>query len=283
MHRKNLFSRIVFFKDAGIRAFIWTGILTSPWLVKVGMDLPKLKQSWYYPVDLQAIKSSLGNIFIGYEGTPDGLWRYTAWLTFFMLLIALHAISDVKHRARNGFFFLLTLLPMAIVLSISLFKPLLVNRYMMPVTISEILLIVFSLELVRNTWLQKALAGIFLTAIIAFNLWYPNKHAKQDIRSTIYEVSALAKENDVILAQSPLILFETLYYTKGASNVFWYNPDNIGFPWYVGDVAFSPSLNLRELPAYPARSFIIHEDTSYEVIYNTPMSVPLPLTKTKNP
>jgi mannosyltransferase len=271
IHRKTLFTWANFFKDKVVQSILWIGLFSSPWLLKVFIDLPKLRQSWYFPVDVQLIKSVLGNIFVGYEGTPAGLWKFTAGLSLLLFASAFWAIRNANYRARNGYFFLQAFIPLTIILGISLFKPMFVNRYVMPVTIAEIFLVVFCLELIRNKIIQKALAVVALLFVIGFNFWYPNKHTKNDIRKTIFEIQALASPTDLLVVDSPLILFETLYYSNDPSRVFWYNPDNVAFPWYVGDVAFSKSQSIQELPPYPTRSFLIHEDTTFEVIYSTPM------------
>jgi hypothetical protein len=77
------------------------------------------------------------------------------------------------------------------------------------------------------------------------------------------------QKNDVVLADSPLVLFETIYYSHDRSRVFLYDPSGTPFPWYVGGIIFSPSQMVTELPPYPIRAFIIHADGTYEISYNT--------------
>lgn len=259
VHRKNQFWR----------AFALAGILVSPWLVKVVVDLPRLNESWYYPVDWQLVTSVLGNIFLGYEGTPAGLWQFTAKASLVFIGISAFVMWHKKYRTRNSFFFLLAFVPLVAIISISFFKPLFVNRYLIPSTIAQVFLIVFAIELVRDKLLQKLTAAVLLLFVIGFNLWYPSRHAKKDIRGTIYEINALAGPRDVILTDSPLILFETFYYSTNPSRVYWYNPEGEAFPWYIGDILFSSKQVARELPPYPIRAFIIQRDASFEITYNT--------------
>ena len=270
IHHKTLFTKANFWFDRQIRVFALTAILIAPWITKVIIDFPRLQESWYFPIDEQSIKSVLGNIFVGYEGTPADLWKFTAWLSVLFVAIALTALMWAKKkRARNGFFFLMVFVPVATILGISWYKPLFVNRYVMPSTIAQVFLIVFAIELIRHKTIQKIAAIVALVFVLGFNLWYPSRHPKKDMRSTIYEVQGLMGPHDVILTDSPLILFETLYYSRDPSRVFWYNPEGIPFPWYIGDIAFSPSRVARELPPYPIRAFVIHRDTLFEVAYST--------------
>jgi len=76
-------------------------------------------------------------------------------------------------------------------------------------------------------------------------------------------------KRDVILADSPLVLFESTYYSHDRSRVFLYNPNNIPFPWYVGGSIVSVKQMVSDLPPYPIRAFIIKADGSYEMSYNT--------------
>lgn len=74
---------------------------------------------------------------------------------------------------------------------------------------------------------------------------------------------------DIILADNPLIFFETIYYSNDRSRVYLYNPIGAPFPWYIGDAIVSSSQIIRDLPPYPVRAFIIHSDGSYDMTYNT--------------
>lgn len=264
-HRKTLLAKAP-------RAFALTGLLVAPWITKVIIDLPRLKESWYFPADKQIVKSVLGNIFVGYEGTPADLWQFTTRLSLVFVALAACAMWQTKTRARNGFFFLMVFIPLVAIIGISFYKPLFVNRYVLPSTIAQVFLIVFAIECIKHKLLQKLAATVVLAFAIGFNFWYPSQHPKKDIRSTMYEINGLASAGDVILTDNPLIIFETMYYSRDSSRVFWYNPEASPFPWYIGDIAFSPSQVVRELPPYPARAFIIHRDTTFEIAYNAPMS-----------
>ena len=250
-----------FFSQQPTKSFIAIFLLIAPWLIKIAMEMGRLKSSWYSPVDFHLVKSVLGNMFIGYEGTPWYLWNYTAILS--VILVSLFLL------ARNLFFILMATVPLAIVLGVSLFKPLFVNRYLIPVTVAEVFLVALAIARIKPKIFQIAITSLFLLALLLFNSWYPKEHQKLNIRATIMEVNTLMDQDDVILAQSPLIFFESIYYSKDPSRVFLYNPDNSPFPWYVGDAIVSQSQITRDLPSYPIRAYLIYENGSYDMAYQT--------------
>ncbi len=272
-----------FFGNPMIRSFAWIFIAFIPWLTKAVMDLPRLKSSWYFPVDMQLIKSVLGNIFIGYEGTPWYLWPQTAKLSLVLFGIATYALIPPKTRARNSFFCLMVFVPLVIILGASLIKPLFVMRYVIFATIALVFLVVLALEHVKHPMLQKGLAVLSLAGILWFNTWFPPLHPKENIRATIQEINAIATQNDVIMTDSPLILFETIYYST-SKRVYWYNPNREPFPWYIGDIIMSQSQIVYDLPAYPTRAFIVHKDGTFDVSYAAPVSQkqPSPLGRQKS-
>ena len=55
----------------------------------------------------------------------------------------------------------MTLLPLAMVIGVSFFKPLFVNRYLIPVTITEVFLVAFAIEAIQNHLVQKLFAFAF--------------------------------------------------------------------------------------------------------------------------
>ncbi len=272
-HALNLKRFRTFVRDPMIRSTAAIAAFISPWLWKIVVDLPQLKHSWYFPVDFQLVWSALGNLFLGYEGTPGNLWSHTAFLSLILFGFFLFALKARKqHLTRNSFFFLQIILPLVVIIGISFVKPLYVNRYVLPVTIAEVFLLVFALSAVRNQAIQKILAATFLLFVLGFNMWYPSRHAKMDIRTTIREINALKQKNDVILAESPLVFFESIYYSTDRSRVYLYNPNNVAFPRYVGDAIVSPSQMAQDYPPYPIRAFIVRRKGSFDVAYQAPIT-----------
>ncbi len=264
-------SKLKFFlREPVVRSLLAVGLLISPWIIKIVTEFGRLKSSWYYPVNFSLVKSVLGNMFLGYEGTPWYLWRYTAYLSLVLLALFLFALRPKTTRRRNILFFLMVVIPLTLVIGISFIKPLFVNRYLIPVTIAEIFLLAFAIETMRPKVFQTLFAIFCFLFIVSFNVWYPKEHTKLNIRSTIMEVNMLRDSDDVVFADSPLIFFETIYYSNDRKKVFLYNPSGSPFPWYVGDAIVSPSQITGDLPSYPIRAFVIHQDGRYDIAYRAP-------------
>lgn len=253
-----------------IRAFglIILGIL--PWMIKIILEASRLKNSWYFPVDMQLVYSVLGNMFVGYEGTPWYGWRYTQYLSYILIGSGFLALRDTRHLRRNALFALVSTIPLVISVGISFIKPLFVNRYLIPVTIAEVFIVVAAIYSIRNRLIQKVAAATCLLFVIWVNWWYPPHHAKLPIRDTITQIHSLMGDGDKIFAESSLIFLETRYYAKDRSRVFLYNPDNGVFPWYVGDAVVTQKDMAQDYPLYPSRAFLIHENGTFDIVYRTP-------------
>ncbi len=269
-------------KTHGFKAFVGIPFVRSglvalavmmPWLWKMVGETAKLRESWYFPVNIQLVASALGNMFLGYEGTPGHLWRPTAYLSAALLVVFALAMRPTKTRTRNAYFLMAIVLPLVIVVGVSFIKPMFVNRYLIPVTIAEVLLLVSSIESIRSSLWQRLAAATLLAGVLAFNLWYPSKHAKVDIRASLRQIRVMLGPGDIILARSPLVFFESIYYSPDPARVFLYNPHRVAFPWYVGDSIVSSSQMTDTFPSYPARAFLVYEDGSFDISYT--LALPL--------
>jgi hypothetical protein len=253
------------------KQYIFAGLCIVPWFFRLLPELIKLRQSWYYPVDLNVIGSVLGNLFLGYEGTPWYLWTVTKILSLIILFFGVLALRSHTTKKTASIFAAQILFPLIVILGISLIKPLFVNRYVIPVSIAEVFIIALGIQAIRNPKHQKIAGILWLVFILGFNIWYPNQHAKLDIRSTIQQINTVKTKTDVVLADSPIIYFETLYYSTDRSRVFLYNPNNNPFPWYIGDALVTPSQMVTEYPPYPIRAFLVHTDGTFTVVFQAPL------------
>lgn len=81
------------------------------------------------------------------------------------------------------------------------------------------------------------------------------------------EINYLAKPNDMILSQTPLTIFEAKYYSRDQNQVFLYNPERRTIPEYVGKNLIDKMKQTTVFPFYPKRAFLIHDDATYEIVY----------------
>jgi len=261
--------RIQWKKDPMIRAVAVSAVCIAPWFVILIREISIFRHLWYYPVDLNLVSSVLGNLFIGYEGTPWYLWTFTKVLSIPILLFVILALRSHKTRQTARLFAAQIFLPLLVVIGISFIKPLYVNRYVIPVSIAEVIIIALGIQTIKNTTVQKLVGILWLLFILAFNIWYPDKHAKLDIRGTFQQINAIKTKTDVVIADNPLVFFETVYYSTDRDHVYLYNPDNNPFPWYVGGVLVSPSQMVTSYPLYPVRAFMVHTNGTFDVVFRT--------------
>lgn len=255
-------------RDPMIRSLIIISICFIPWVIRLFYELPKFKESWYYPVDFHLIKSVLGNMFLGYEGTPWYLWQWTAWISIILLILFGVALIPKSNRIHTVPLALMISVPLIGIIGISFIKPVFVNRYCIPVTIAEVILLCFTIQAISNKAGQKVLAGIFLAGIFFFNYWYAPYHKKTDVRKTFQEINLIRTEYDLVVASNPIIFMETLYYTKDKDSVRLYNPKHSLFPWYIGITVYSPSYEITTLPVYPNKAFLVSADgDTYTIQY----------------
>ena len=266
-HKRQYLKKLLFLKDKYFLGLVVNGFSILPWFIPIIEEAKKMRPTWYYPVDLQLIKSVLGNIFVGYDGTPGGLWGYTATLSLIIAALCVYALFLQKKRHEVSYLFTAIFLPLIIIIGVSFVKPMFVNRYVIFVTIAEVLLIGYALYTIQQKTLQKIAAVLLLIFILGVSFYLPSRKAKLDIRHTIQIAESQMKNTDMLYIKSPLLFFESFYYAKDKSRIFLYNPSQSPFPWYVGETAFSTSQMRATLPAYPSRAIMIEDDGSISISY----------------
>ncbi len=254
-------------KDS-LKVLITPFIFYIPWMFVIFDQLKRTKEMWMYAVDANLITAVLGNLFIGFEGTPHFLWRYMKILSFFLILIFVLALKKLKKNDAGSLLMIWVFLPLFVVLSISLVKPIYVNRYLITVTVAQILLVTASIRSLKNKTIQKVANVIIFSVSVFFLFYLPPYIKKVDIRSVFMEINKLSDNNDLIYAQSPLVYFESLYYSSDRSKVFLYNPDKVSLPNYLGVILIGPEKQLNSLPRYPYKAYMVKENGSFE-IYST--------------
>jgi len=259
-----------FKKNPMIISLVLFGIAFLPWAVKYLHSLSVHKESWYYPVDLRQILAALGNIYLGYEGTPWYLWFGTILFSFILFRAFLFAREKAENKRTAHHMFILITIPLAVILGISLVKPFFVNRYFIFIAIAQTVLLSQAIRAVPKVSVQKIFFLSIVACLLFFNIWYPDKHPKNDIRKTMTEVNMLASADDFIYVVNPINFLETLYYAEDRNQVKWYNPSGALFPWYVGGAVFKSSYNTKDIPVYPAKAFMIEKDGTWAVTSKLP-------------
>ncbi len=238
-----------------------------PWLPVIINQFFRSNNSWLFPVDLQLITSVLGNLFTNYEGTPGGLWKYTFFLS---LLIFYFLYLAHKRFPKKSLIFLIPIfIPLALILSYSSIKqPLYVNRYLIFVTIFEIMGISLGVWSIKNKFTRSIWAALWLMLVVLINLYLPQYLKKTDFKSTFSEINRISTRSDSVFAKTPIGFLESAYYYNFPEKTYIYNPNNIKIPNYVGANLIFPNASKSFFPPPPSRAFLIQDDANFEVIIN---------------
>ena len=240
-------------------------IFFVPWLPVVAGQFLRSGNSWMFPVDLQLVRSVLGNLFTGYEGTPGNLWQYTALLS--LLIIVFTFVNYRKHRKDVLLFAIPVFLPLLLILIYSLMaRPIYVNRYLIFVSIYEVFLVAGGIYRLNNRYMRLAAMAGWLVFCIVFNIVIPPLRAKTDFKSTFAEINSLATDSDYVYAKTPIGFLESAYYYKNAENVFVYNPQGTSIPNYIGMTVVFTDASKSAFPDPPSRTFLVADDASYEAV-----------------
>lgn len=245
-------------------------IFFLPWIPVLAIQFAKSKQSWLFAVDAQLIKSVLGNLFTSYEGTPGGLWRFTALLSVIILVFIIIAYKNKKLKKSEIFLYPI-FLPLILILVYSVIKrPLYVNRYLIFISVFEVISVFIGIISIKNKTFRRIAAIFWLLFVVAFNIFIAPFKKKADFQSAFSEINKTANNNDQVFARTPIGFLESAFYYKNEKNTFVYNPKNIHIPDYIGVNVVFPNISKSQFPQYPVKVFMINDDGSYEIVISKP-------------
>ena len=238
-----------------------------PWVPVTVSQFIRSGSSWIFPVDFKLIISVLANLFTNYDGTPWYGWGITPILSIFIFSFLL--LGLFKKKRESLIFILPIFLPLTFIISYSLIKsPLYVNRYLIFITVFEILGVANGIFLIKSRIIKNLSILFWIGLIVGINFYLPEFKKKTDFRSTFTEINNLATSKDYAYARTPIGLLETAYYFKNENKVFVYNPDMIKIPDYIGVTVVFPHISQSNFPLSPSRTFLINDDASYAVFIN---------------
>lgn len=247
-----------------IRNSVLVAILYVPWIPTLLAQFSRSGPMWMYPIDANLVISVLGNLFTGYEGTPGHLWLTMPWISIAIIIFST-AVYIQKPKKEQALLLFWLYIPLILVLSISLIKPVYVNRYVIFLTVAEILIIAGAVNK-----MHKRLQIPLMWTLIILSLWGNviaiDFHRKVDIRSTFQNAMPLIDQNTVIYAETPLVFYESLYYAPPKTNVYLYNPDRITPPRYVGSEGMPEEVWKDTFPVFPHKAVMIEEDGGFRVV-----------------
>ncbi len=246
-----------------IRNGICIAVLYIPWLPTLITQFRASGPMWMYPVDLTLATSALGNVLLGYEGTPGNLW-WVMQLVSLLIIICAYLLWRKKSERPVALFWLTWIsMPLITVLAISLVKPIYVHRYVIYVTVAEVFLLAHFVLSINPRRYRLAFGGFILLLFLTVNFFTVAFHRKVPIRDTFKEINSLLKSEDIVYAETPLVFYESLYYTRAGNQVYLYNPHRITPPRYVGAGGMPETIWVSSPPQYPKRAFLVRENGQF--------------------
>lgn len=223
----------------------------SPWLPILFHQWRASSESWIYPVDLQLILSTLGNLFTSYEGTPAGLWGWTALLSLILLFSFFLALK--KDQELSPFLFFWIAVPLIIILGASFIKPLYVNRYLIFIPVAESLLLVYAL-LNFSQRFRRYLYGLIIIFLVTVNIFRARFADRFDSRNLF---QTLGKSSSIPIYVDALFYFDSWYYYPYRDSIYVYRLPGTHVPAYVG-TALIPESRVHE--AFPSSASYVYID-----------------------
>lgn len=260
-HEKKLWIKTII---AGFVPFI-------PWALYMLYKHPIIKESfWIKKPDWKTLINSLSLLYSGYE--KGWYFDYKFLTTTSLLFLVLFIYGFFKTKAVNKKTHLLykfilinlfTPLISVFVLSITI-KPIFHNRYLAFLSIYISLLIIIVAEL-----LKKNLKVIVLLIILFLTLYYNKMQIKSktkiNIQDLVAKIKDLSKPDDLIYVTDELN-FHLMQTSFGRDKVFIYGKNYQRIPNYVGKILIPPQKVVYNMPIYPKRAFIIHDNLTYEIV-----------------
>ncbi len=251
-----------------IKRSLIIGLFYLPWIFAILYQITRSSEMWYYPVTGELIAALLGSMYAGFEGTPGDLW---GWMIAVSAVIAGVILKGYRNKNVKDIYRLLLftlLLPLVVVIGISVFKPIYTQRYLIFTTIAEVLLVAMGLFSIYSNKIRAAAIITVISATTMFLFWFPAQHPKRDFRSPFNEINQQFESGDIILNDSALTFFESLYYASDQRSVYLLKEDDLPLPPYVGAILIPSTKWAYEIPS-DRRVFMIYEDGSYEIYYPT--------------
>lgn len=243
------------------RKFFWLGLFYLPWAPVVFTSISKGSKSfWVNKIDMQLVKSALGNIFTSYEGTPGGLWRITAVISLLIVLVSIFVLKK-KRDEFTKLSIVWLYVPLVIIILISLWKPLFVNRYLIFLVIPMIFIFIRVIEKAKG--LGKIIFLILLLFEISVFLYLGPYFRKVDIRESVRKAEMQMTDEDILVSKTPLTFFEVNYYSGFKS--YLYASDKNLIPTYVGRALIDEEKILPNFENVGGRVFLINDDGSVAV------------------
>jgi uncharacterized membrane protein len=239
-----------------------------PWIVFLIFAHPPVGQSfWVTPPTLKDLFLLPAVVLTGYE---QGTWMIVPFLSIISLVVSgVLIVSSYllwRHKRKSQFYLILGWaigIPL-VVFVISFIKPVFLPRYIIFSAVGISLLLVLSLEAIRNVYLRMGLFILIIGLLIAYSSIQINMRNKASLKQLYTTIRNEMGKNDVLYVTHEYDFHPAEYYLP-TKRVYIYKKTYEELPWYVGKVLMDKSAFRSSLPIYPERAFILNNDGTYSI------------------
>jgi hypothetical protein len=257
------------------KPYVLIGICFLPWAIFFLLNNSEASsQYWIVPLKPMEIVMLPGLTYSGIEKdfaadfakTPYYQFIVLAFSVFFAICVAVGFKYIKKKTLEFDLFlysFLLTVLPLAIILAVMLIKPLYVPRYLIFVSAGVSLTIIFAaLGVKRN--ISFILLSILLIFTLQFHQIQLKYRDRDSTKNVIAKIKPLAESDDLVYVDTELDYMTAQYYYND-KDVRIYGKTYNEIPSYVGKVLIFPSAIATDFPIFPRKAFLITGPETYEI------------------
>lgn len=220
-------------------------VAMSPGLSMLANQWQRSQESWIYPVDLKLVLSVLGNLFTSYDGTPGGLWWFTAVISVFLLFC--FAIAYQRKPAPSLLCLFWVGVPTVLVVTLSFFKPLFVNRYLIFVTVGITIWASLGILSLTKSSVRQSILIVFFVFLMSTNFFFPTYRKKFDSRELFTTINDENQDGKPVVVDA-LFYFDALYYYHDRQKIFVYHDPGRHIPAYVGAALIPKTITRDTLP-----------------------------------
>ncbi|MBI4004706.1 glycosyltransferase family 39 protein [Candidatus Roizmanbacteria bacterium] len=246
-------------------------LIGVPWILFVVTQKTFLSESfWILQYSLKDFLLIPSFLYTGYERefgflatTKQGEIPVLLWFSLIILGLFFFGYKRIGNRRLFQFLSIWIFFPSIVIFILSLYKPLLLPRYLVFVTPALLFLIILSLES-----LSRRMRIMTMALLIAFTYSYNQiqlqSRVKTDVAKMMREIKTLAEKDDVIYVTNELDFFTAQYYF-GINRVNIYGKTYEELPQYVGKALIPKNKIVTSLPSYPKKAFVLRDETHYDI------------------
>ncbi|MEP6710321.1 MAG: glycosyltransferase family 39 protein [Candidatus Saccharibacteria bacterium] len=230
-----------FFSREWVLAHVVAVGLFLPWLPSLVYQVTNVQVNgfWIPSVTPTTVPNFLTNVLYYQDQDAVHGWAALIFLVIFVTIITLTALifRTLNSKQRESYLLIITLAVMPVILlfilSMPPLRPSFIDRYLLPSTVGISLLmgvtLALSSKILRPRW-QFLIGAIIvgsmifgITNVYHFGNYNKNTHTSNNTRQTIEVLTAKSSGEEPIIAATPWLFYEAVFYSTPAHPVYFIN------------------------------------------------------------